>query len=64
MLEDDYLKQEGEEQEEFDKLMRDLDPQILKRLKEDRSQGDEEKEEEVDSERILDVLKRDLGTEL
>jgi hypothetical protein len=63
ILEGDYLKQEGEEQQEFDQLMSELDPQILRRLKEDgQQQGNEvPKEEHVDDKEILDVLKKDFG---
>ena len=64
MLEDDYVRQEGEEQREFDELMKGLDPDIVRRLKDDRPAGEVEKEEEVDSKRILDVLKQDLGAQL
>lgn len=61
MLEDDYIKQEGEEQKEFDELINDLDPEILKRLKQDDTTANKGHEEEVDSKKILDVLKQDLG---
>ena len=61
MLEEEYIRQEGEEQQEFDELLRELDPEILKRLKEERPQDERTREEEVDSKKILDVLKRDLG---
>ncbi|KAI8936576.1 hypothetical protein NX059_006976 [Plenodomus lindquistii] len=61
MLEEDYIKQEGEEQKEFDELLQELDPEILKRLKEDGPARDDEREAEVDSKRILDVLKQDLS---
>lgn len=63
MLDDEYAKQEGEDQREFDEMMRELDPEILRRLKEDgtRNDGAESAHQEVDSKRILDVLKRDLG---
>ncbi|KAH9865512.1 hypothetical protein J1614_009097 [Plenodomus biglobosus] len=61
MLEEEYLRQEGEEQKEFDELLQELDPEILKRLREDGPIRDSTKEEEVDSKRILDVLKQDLG---
>jgi hypothetical protein len=63
MLEEDYLKQEGEEQKEFDELLNELDPEILKRLKADHHRsGRAAKEEEVDSKEILDVLKKDFGS--
>ena len=69
MLQDEYAELEGEQQKEFDELMGELDPEILKRLKE----GDEGAsrdgvagvgEDEVDSKKILDVLKQDLGGRL
>lgn len=59
MLDEQYRQEEGEQQKEFDELMKDVDPQILKRLKDDRTNSNIE--EEVDSKRILDVLKQDLG---
>jgi hypothetical protein len=63
MLEADYLKQEGEEQKEFDELISELDPEILKRLRDDGQQSSarQGREEEVDSREILDVLKKDFG---
>ncbi|KAH7397091.1 hypothetical protein BKA66DRAFT_566229 [Pyrenochaeta sp. MPI-SDFR-AT-0127] len=64
MLEEDYLKLEGEEQKEFDDLMRELDPEILRRLKEEGPQDERGRGEEVDSKKILDVLKQDLGAGL
>jgi hypothetical protein len=63
MLEEDYLKQEGEDQKEFDALLNELDPEILKRLKDDDQRSSRpSKEEEVDSREILDVLKKDFGS--
>ncbi|KAI4625341.1 uncharacterized protein J4E87_005188 [Alternaria ethzedia] len=69
MLEEEYAKLEGEQQREFDEMMQELDPEILKRLKEGegRMPGDSSGgggDEEVDSKRILDVLKQDLGGRL
>ncbi|KAI4945951.1 hypothetical protein J4E91_007392 [Alternaria rosae] len=68
MLEEEYAKLEGEQQREFDEMMQELDPEILKRLKEGegRMPGDSGGggDEEVDSKRILDVLKQDLGGRL
>ncbi|CAO2650756.1 Nn.00g020480.m01.CDS01 [Neocucurbitaria sp. VM-36] len=61
MLEEEYLRQEGEEQKEFDDLLKELDPEILKRLKDERPHEESAREEEVDSKRILDVLRQDLG---
>jgi hypothetical protein len=62
-MEEEYLKQEGEEQKEFNELISELDPEILKRLKDDeqRSAPGRGKDEEVDSKEILDVLKKDFG---
>jgi len=64
MLEQDYLKQEGEEQKEFDALIKELDPEVLKRLKDDGQQHGHRmgNEERVDDKEILDVLKKDFGT--
>lgn len=68
MLEEEYAKLEGEQQKEFDELMGELDPEILKRLKEGEDgiakNGIGNAEEEVDSKKILDVLKQDLGGRL
>lgn len=61
MLEEEYIQQEGEEQKEFDELLQELDPEILKRLRDDGRSRERDKEEELDSSRILDVLKQDLG---
>lgn len=60
MLDEDYRKEEGEQQREFDELMKDVDPEILRRLKNDSMNN--HVAEEVDSKRILDVLKQDLGS--
>ncbi|KAF2832978.1 hypothetical protein CC86DRAFT_338026 [Ophiobolus disseminans] len=66
MLEEDYLKQEGEDQKEFDELINELDPDVLRRLREDGQQhGDRMgKEARVDDKEILDVLKKDFGNVL
>ncbi|KAI0584632.1 HIT finger domain-containing protein [Pyrenophora tritici-repentis] len=62
MLEEEYAKLEGEQQKEFDELMNELDPDILKRLKEgEDAQRYAGADEEVDSKKILDVLKQDIG---
>jgi len=62
MLEEEYAKLEGEQQKEFDELMNELDPDILKRLKEgEDAQRHVGANEEVDSKKILDVLKQDIG---
>jgi hypothetical protein len=67
MLEEEYLRQEGEQQKEFDDLMKELDPEILRRLKEGNGEPQSDQggaEEEIDDKRILNVLKRDLGGRL
>lgn len=64
MLEEEYMQQEGEEQKEFDQLIHELDPEILQRLKEDDATNykgrQKNEDDEVDSKKILDVLKQDL----
>jgi succinate dehydrogenase flavin-adding protein (antitoxin of CptAB toxin-antitoxin module) len=67
MLEEEYAMLEGEQQKEFDEMMKDLDPDILRRLKEDDGNAqmdDRGGDEDVDSKKILDVLKQDLGGRL
>jgi hypothetical protein len=66
MLEEEYAKVEGEQQREFDEMMKELDPEILRRLKEDDSMPRDSGggDEHVDSKKILDVLKQDLGGRL
>jgi hypothetical protein len=66
MLEEDYMKQEGEEQKEFSDLIKELDPDILRRLRYDDSRDDNRtvSAEVVDDKAILDVLKKDFGAEL
>ncbi|KAL6706773.1 Box C/D snoRNA accumulation [Coniothyrium glycines] len=64
MLEEEYSRQQGQEQEEFNDLIKELDPEILKRLKDDDATRYDGREVEVDSKKILDVLKQDLGGEL
>lgn len=69
MLEEEYAELEGEQQKEFDELMEELDPEILRRLKEGEDGPSRDGvgavgEEEVDSKKILDVLKQDLGGRL
>lgn len=63
MLEEKYLKQEGEEHKEFNELIADLDPEILRRLKDDAQQSTHQppKEERLDDKEILDVLEKDFG---
>lgn len=65
MLEEDYLKQEGEEQREFDEVIKELDPEILRRLRhDDRRHDGTTAAEVVDDKALLDVLKKDFGAEL
>lgn len=59
ILEEDYLKQESEDQKEFESLMKDIKPETLRAIK--REDDDGKGSDEVDSKRILDVLKQDLG---
>jgi hypothetical protein len=59
MLDEEYRHEEGERQREFEELMKDVDPEILKRLKDEGTNT--RVDEEVDSRKILDVLKQDLG---
>ncbi|KZM22822.1 Box C/D snoRNA accumulation, variant 2 [Ascochyta rabiei] len=59
VLDEDYRMEEGEQQREFEELMKDVDPAILKKLRDDGTSG--RADEEVDSRKILDVLKQDLG---
>ena len=66
MLEAEYALLEGEQQKEFDEMMKELDPEILRRLKEGDGnvQMHDRADEDVDSKKILDVLKQDLGGRL
>lgn len=59
MLDQDYQKEEGEQQKEFEEMMQEVDPEILKRLRNDATSSTAD--EQVDSKKILDVLKQDLG---
>jgi hypothetical protein len=65
VLEAEYLKQEAQEQRELETLLKDVDPQTLKGLHagEPSAVSAQAPGDEVDSARILDVLKRDLGAE-
>lgn len=60
MLEAQYLQQEGEEQKEFEDLIKNVSPQTLRKLNEQSSKDDAS--EEIDSDKILDVLKQDIGS--
>ena len=59
ILEQDYLIEEGEQQKEFEYLIKDVSPETLRALK--ASDDNDEANAEVDSKAILDVLKQDLG---
>lgn len=60
LLEDRYLEQLKAEQDELDQLLKTVDPERLKALSngEDGAQGPEK----VDSDAILEVLKKDIGS--
>lgn len=60
MLEAEYLQQESEEQKEFDELLKQVSPETLRALKEERGE-DSAAAEHIDNDRLLDVLKQDLG---
>lgn len=66
MMEEEYLKQESDEQKEFNDLIKELDPEILRRLQEDGTSREQEntKEPQVDDKAILDVLKKDFGAQI
>lgn len=59
VLEEAYLKQEDEEQKEFDELLMTARPETLRALKQEA--GDDNASGEIDSSKILDVLKQDIG---
>jgi hypothetical protein len=61
MLEQEYLVEEGEQQKEFEDLMKDVSPETLRALKASESGADNDAAAELDSKAILDVLKQDLG---
>lgn len=62
MLEAEYLQQEGEEQKEFEELLKHVSPETLRALKEDQDTKDNNASEALDGNKILDVLKQDIGT--
>jgi hypothetical protein len=62
MLEEEYIKQENEDQKEFEALMKDVKPEDLRAMI--SANGGADADEEVDSAKILDVLKQDLGAAL
>jgi len=59
MLESEYIKQEAEDEKEFDDFMKTVDPQKLRALDDKSNCGIAE--EQLDSDKILDVLKQDIG---
>jgi hypothetical protein len=59
ILEEEYLKQEKQEQQELEDALKSVQPGTLQALNEGGS--GEQAGDELDSKRILDVLKRDLG---
>jgi hypothetical protein len=59
MLEQEYIIEEGEQQKEFEDLIKDISPETLRALK--ASDDDDVASAEIDSKVILDVLKQDLG---
>lgn len=62
MLEEEYMEEEGEEQKEFEDLLKHAHPEILRALQGDNGDdGDEKAGDQLDSKKILDVLNQDLG---
>jgi hypothetical protein len=61
MLEQEYLVEEGEQQKEFEDLMKDISPETLRALKASDGGADDDAATDIDSKAILDVLKQDLG---
>jgi hypothetical protein len=61
MLEEEYIKHEGEEQKEFEDLLKHAHPEVLRALSDNNDNGDDKAGDELDSRKILDVLKQDLG---
>lgn len=59
MLEDEYVRQEEEERKELEEAMRKVSPEELRAMRE--AEAGDGADGEVDSQRILDVLKQDLG---
>lgn len=60
VLEKAYLKQEGDEQKELEAGMKEVKPEVLRAMQ--NNGGDEPSSADVDSKKILDVLKQDLDT--
>ncbi|KAF1968398.1 hypothetical protein BU23DRAFT_541392 [Bimuria novae-zelandiae CBS 107.79] len=61
MMEAEYLQQEGEEQKELEDLLKHASPETLRALKGEPDTNDNANDE-IDSKRILDVLRQDIGT--
>lgn len=61
MLAAEYLQKESEEQKEFEDLLKHVSPETLRALKEEQDGNDDKASEEIDSAKISDVLKRDIG---
>lgn len=59
MLDEAYAKKEGEEQQEFEALIKSTSPDTLLHL--NAEDASDKAHEEIDSEKILDVLKQDIG---
>jgi hypothetical protein len=61
VLEEKYLREQGQDQKELEQLLKEVDPSILQAMKMEGG-DDEATNEEFDSTKLLDVLKQDLGT--
>jgi hypothetical protein len=61
MLEEEYMKEEGEVQREFEHLLKHAHPETLLALNDTGDDGNEKAGDELDSRKILDVLQQDLG---
>ncbi|KAF9740876.1 hypothetical protein PMIN06_012834 [Paraphaeosphaeria minitans] len=60
MFEPEYLYEEGEEQKEFDELLKQVGPETLRALKKEHGESSMTGQH-IDSDRIVDVLKQDMG---
>jgi hypothetical protein len=61
VLEEKYLREQGQDQKELEQLLKEVDPSILQAMKMEGG-DDEATNEEFDSTKLLDVLKQNLGT--
>lgn len=59
VLEEEYLKQERQEQKEFEDLIKTVKPEALRKLSAEDPDG--RGSDEIDGNKILDVLKQDIG---